>query len=132
MEKKDCVFVYGTLRKHEHNHSLLAEARCLAAFAWTPGLLYDTGLGYPAMTRSDGGRVYGELYNVDTEALQAIDLLEGYVGNPDKNLYDRVRQDVFTENTIYEAYVYVINRHYTEMLRTPIESGNWLIYSRGK
>lgn len=127
IEKHD-VFVYGTLRKHEKNHYLLNGSILVAEQASTNGLLYDTGLGYPALKESDAGTVYGELYTVTDEQLAALDVLEGYFGSDEINLYDRKKQTVFHDRGKAKAYVYVISSAKKRMLNTIIESGDWKLH----
>lgn len=120
------VFVYGTLRKSERNHHLLEYASCLEESCWTNGLLFDTGLGYPAVKESIDGRVQGELYIVNESQLGALDELEGYYGPGKKNLYNRIAQKVFTKTGDYEAYLYILHPENEGMLKAQIESGDWV------
>jgi gamma-glutamylaminecyclotransferase len=75
------VFVYGSLRKGEFNHRLLAVpgARLVIAKARTePGYeLRDLG-AFPGMVRGGAGAVIGEVYEVDEATLAALDRLEGH------------------------------------------------------
>lgn len=127
MNENILVFVYGTLRKHESNHHLLEGAKCVALQSWTSGQIYDTGLGYPAMKSSDEDRVYGELYHINEQQLPLLDELEGYSGPGQKNLYNRIKQTVFTDTGSHEAYVYIIHPDHESILQKLIELGDWKI-----
>lgn len=107
LENVNKVFVYGTLRQHESNHSLLKNARCVSRQCWTNGILYDTGFGYPALLTSANNRVYGEVYEVSDQQLKSLDVLEGYEGKGKENLYERTTQVVHTDFDTIKAYVYV-------------------------
>lgn len=120
------VFVYGTLRKGESNASLLKNAQCIAEQAWTNGILYDTGFGYPAVKKSANGRVFGELYKVTEQELERLDQLEGYVPGGENNLYERIKMPVFTDRGETEAYVYVAGRK--DLLEAEIPGGDWKEY----
>ncbi|MEW8987042.1 MAG: gamma-glutamylcyclotransferase family protein, partial [Bacillus sp. (in: firmicutes)] len=128
-DEKYLVFVYGTLRRHESNHHLLKEACCLAQQAWTKGILYDTGLGYPALKDSNDGVVYGELYEIDFQQLKAIDELEDYLGPGQNNLYNRGSQTVSTDKGDFEAFVYSIHPDQEGILKQIIPLGDWTIYN---
>lgn len=118
------VFVYGTLRQGEVNHSLLKQAKCLARQAWTNGVLYDTTCGYPAMVRDNEERVYGEVYEISEDQLRRLDELEGYTGNQTEDLYDRVIQTIFTDHGCYDAYVYIFEPTKASHL-AKIDFGDW-------
>lgn len=130
--EKNLVFVYGTLRRHEANHDILNGAHCLAQQAWTKGLLYDTGLGYPALKAVDKGTVYGELYEVNFQQLKNLDELEDYIGPGQNNLYNRVKHTVITDNGPVEAFVYCIHPKQEEILTKLIPFGDWRIYHNFK
>lgn len=122
------VFVYGTLRKHEANHHLLSGAKCFAEQAWTYGRLFDTGHGYPALLHSNKEKVFGELYEIDQHQLQLLDQLEDYRGPGGKNIYDRVKQTVYTDTASHKAYVYFIHPDHEDLLKDEIRSGDWRVY----
>ena len=85
------VFVYGTLRAGETNHSLLAQARLLGTCRLASGYrLYDLG-AYPAAKKSDTGHaLVGEVYGIDGQTLAALDRLEEY---PVEYIRERVETD---------------------------------------
>lgn len=118
------VFVYGTLRQHERNHSLLKDARCIAHQAWTNGILYDTGQGYPAMVSGNGRKVYGEVYEVNLLQLKKLDELEDYEEEGHDNLYDRIVQKIHTDFGLVDAHVYVFKGDQVRDLEE-IPSGDW-------
>lgn len=126
--EKYLVFVYGTLRRHEANHHLLKGAWCVAQQAWTKGILYDTGLGYPGLKVANEGMVYGELYEVDFKQLHNLDELEDYFGPGQNNLYNRDKQIVLTDQGEYEAFVYSIHPDQEGLLKQAIPLGDWTIY----
>ncbi|MCQ6275507.1 gamma-glutamylcyclotransferase [Bacillus sp. V3B] len=127
MEKKNLVFVYGTLRKHQSNAHLLKDAILITVQCWTNGEIYDSPYGYPFMKQSKKGTVYGELYQVNEEQLKVLDDLEDYSLDED-NLYDRVVQTVYTDTGSFQALVYVLpeNKQIEEL--TYMTSGNWSVY----
>lgn len=122
------IFVYGTLRRNEENYYLLQNEQCIAQQCWTNGLLYDTSEGYPALKGTTKGKVYGELYLVDKEKLQELDRLEDYNGPGQKNLYNRIKQQVYTDNGAFEAFVYTIAPDYQHLLAQQIDYGDWCIH----
>jgi gamma-glutamylcyclotransferase (GGCT)/AIG2-like uncharacterized protein YtfP len=128
METKHLVFVYGTLRKNEHNHYLLKEATCITEQAWTRGVMYATICYYPVLTNLQERTVYGELYEVNETQLDRLDQLEGYKENGNNNLYNRVKQTIHTDKGEYEAYVYVMDRRDPQFFQERIESADWKVY----
>ncbi|MGG1679457.1 gamma-glutamylcyclotransferase [Neobacillus sp. NRS-1170] len=126
--EKHLVFVYGTLRRYERNHHLLKNAECLADNCWTHGTLLDSGSGYPYLVQSSCHRVYGELYQVNDDELQDLDLLEEYYGPGKDNYYDRVVQSVHTEITDYQAFVYVLPEGREQPNIVQIKEGDWRVY----
>jgi gamma-glutamylcyclotransferase (GGCT)/AIG2-like uncharacterized protein YtfP len=93
------VFVYGTLKNGECNHFFLEQARFLGPAATVEEFLMFAG-GVPVVVRvpepleggalQDTRRIYGEVYEVDREALLRLDSLEGYREGREHNMYDRV------------------------------------------
>lgn len=120
------VFVYGTLRKGEVNAHLLKNATCLEESCWTYGLMYDSGEGYPALIPSRTYRAVGELYEVTEDELKLLDELEDYEEGGTNNLYDRVEQEIFTDEGSIIAYVYISNDD--RLLVKEIPSGDWKEY----
>lgn len=130
MEKRNYVFVYGTLRKDDRNHKLLKDAVCIASHCWTDGKLFDSYKGYPFLVQSNDSRVVGELYVVDDAQLSDLDRLEDYHGSGKNNLYDRVEQMVYTKSGNYQAFVYVLpDKRNTKNMQL-IESGDWILYQK--
>lgn len=135
------VFVYGTLRERECNHYLLAGSERLGGACYAEGKLYDTGLGYPAMTLERGGKVHGELYRVTPAVLRMLDELEDYDGEDGSaaevdargsdNEYWRVVQPIYSDagqgqgQSHTDAYVYVFPAAKAARLE-PIASGDWI------
>ncbi|MFP3918830.1 gamma-glutamylcyclotransferase family protein [Lysinibacillus telephonicus] len=120
------VFVYGTLMKGEVNAHLLTNATCIETSCWTNGLLYDTGFGYPAMVPSLQHRTYVELYVVTESEIKLLDELEDYKENGDNNLYNRVKQLIYTDNNSTYAYVYIANQD--NLLERKVPFGDWKAY----
>ena len=95
------LFVYGTLKRGERNHRLLADQRFVRSAATAPGFrLYDLG-PYPAMVPdADAGPVQGELFSVSECTTAELDDVEGV---PD--LFDRRRVEL-DDGTSAWAYLY--------------------------
>lgn len=125
------VFVYGTLKKGSWNHHLLEKATFLGKSV-TLGKLYDLG-GIPGFVRgNEDGLVHGELYRVDDETLDSLDVLEGYVkSNPGRSLYNRViiaasyihDEDPSVDTTLPNVFIYEINSDIS--FCEHIETGEW-------
>jgi gamma-glutamylcyclotransferase (GGCT)/AIG2-like uncharacterized protein YtfP len=72
------VFVYGTLRRGEPNHHLL-DPRALVRTCRTEPRFTLVSLGaFPAMVPGGTTAVVGELYEIDTVTLAALDRLEDH------------------------------------------------------
>ncbi|MFD0710499.1 gamma-glutamylcyclotransferase [Paenibacillus sp. GCM10027626] len=121
------VFVYGSLRKDEDNFGFLADAEQLADYCYVEGILYDTGLGYPAMTLAHGSKVYGELYRVTPDTLRQLDELEDYHGAEQDNDYLRVVETVYMDEGRAKAFVYVYPDEKAKGLKR-VQSGDWRLY----
>jgi gamma-glutamylcyclotransferase (GGCT)/AIG2-like uncharacterized protein YtfP len=91
------VFVYGTLRRGQANHSWLAGAHWLGEASLRGAVLHDLG-PFPMAVPGDG-LVLGELYGVDAATLARLDRLEGH-----PRLYER-RWLVLEDGR--EAWVYL-------------------------
>lgn len=112
------LFVYGTLRRGEWNHSLLESARFIGDARTRPEFeLYSLG-GCPGMV---AGRsvVLGEVYEVTPAELESIDRLEGH-----PHFYERMRI-VLADGT--RAETYLLPRRAVSG-RPRIDSGDWRSY----
>ncbi len=96
------VFVYGTLKPGENNHSKYCAKKLdgchnRALPAYTMGELFDLGVGYPGMTM--GSRlVYGYLLSFQKFGiLEELDELEDYLPGrvSSQNLYNRHQVEIF-------------------------------------
>lgn len=119
------VFVYGTLRRHEHNHILLMDAVSVSYQAKTRGVLVDTGWGYPALAAGSEW-VFGEVYAVNDDQLARLDRLEGYRGAGANNHYERIRQVVMTDAGEVDAYVYIYTNEIAVGLPR-VAHGDWKV-----
>lgn len=72
------LFLYGTLKRGCCNHHHLAGQTFVGPARTRPGYtLYDIG-GYPGIAASaDRADVIGEVWSVDSAALQRLDIFEG-------------------------------------------------------
>jgi len=102
------VFVYGTLKRGERNHPLVAPYLHRVLPGWVEGFrLYHLPQGphrpyaYPAMVPGEG-RVYGEVLCLAPEALPLLDELE-----EEGVEYRRVRMVAQTPEGPVEAWAYL-------------------------
>jgi gamma-glutamylcyclotransferase (GGCT)/AIG2-like uncharacterized protein YtfP len=96
------------------------------------GSLFDLGI-YPAAIPSSDGRIWGEVYEFDEDAvLAALDDIEGYThSDPDRSLYTRVKAPVtLDDGAIQEAWVYFYNAPLGAAPRIP--SGDYLAHIRAR
>ncbi|WP_273836136.1 gamma-glutamylcyclotransferase family protein [Guptibacillus sedimenti] len=124
------VFCYGTLRSGESNHAVIKEATLIESFSWTNGQLYDTRDGYPALIQNEDATVYGEVYEVDDQLLEKINLLEGYQEGRDYNLYEQVMQIIESNRGSYEAITYMMRKPEKRFMEIP--DGDWVTYRNRK
>jgi len=79
------LFVYGTLRRGERSHHLLADAAWIGAARTPPGYALAVMGWYPALVAGGDTAVTGELYRIPDALWAALDDYEGCPG-----LYRRV------------------------------------------
>lgn len=127
------IFVYGTLKRGELNHGLVAPFARSISGAWTEGDLFDVGL-FPAMVAGTG-QVRGEVVRLDPadveEVVTLLDLLEDCrPDDPAGSLYLRRIVEVVTDDGERErAYAYFYNREHGELPPVEtlerVEGGEW-------
>lgn len=121
------VFVYGTLMQGEAHHNFLANAKLLAEQAWVKGTLFETDDYFPALIEGDE-TVYGELYEVSDSELAALDELEEYFMDPNRDLYERKSLEVGTDGGRHVAYGYLLVKPRRAMLQGKIPHQNWKVH----
>jgi gamma-glutamylcyclotransferase (GGCT)/AIG2-like uncharacterized protein YtfP len=120
-------FVYGTLKRGQSNHQLIAGALRDVAIATVRGRLYDVG-PFPALADGDD-RVYGEVLTIDPNTLPRLlailDDLEGYdPSDPGGSMYVRrlvTATDAEARELVAHAYFY--NRDPAAFVHLP--GGEW-------
>ncbi|SFR55976.1 Uncharacterized conserved protein YtfP, gamma-glutamylcyclotransferase (GGCT)/AIG2-like family [Marinobacter daqiaonensis] len=112
------VAVYGTLKRGQTNHALLADSRYLGRDRLEGVALYHLG-GYPGAVEEHSGSVAVEVYEVSARTLRSLDRLEDF--DPENR-----RQSLFLRKerkTRFGAtWVYLYNRPVSHKRRL---SGNW-------
>ena len=78
-EKTYKVFVYGTLKEGESNHEFLSTAKFLGKAETVAKYAMVNGIGFPFLLgyNKDGKYVKGEVYEVDEDTKEMLDILEG-------------------------------------------------------
>lgn len=116
MTTGDKVLVYGTLLSGMRNHHLLLEAEFVADYEIEGFLMLDLGM-FPGCIRAEGYSIQAELYNINKEILDNLDILEGY-----PNLYDRI----IIETEDGPAHMYILNELVGKFGIVP--NGDWKTY----
>lgn len=127
--------VYGTLRRGERNHRLLAGAAFLGE-AFVRGILRHVpaaptrAYGFPVLIADGDGRVRVELYRViDADTWARLDVLERY-DPADEAASEFLRRTVpVLDRPVDEAQVYVYNGP-LDVLGDVIEGGDWFSIAR--
>ncbi len=111
------IFVYGTLMRGGQLAEILHDSQCKGS-ARIRGSLFDTTLGFPALTDpvQEGDTVEGEIYEVKIETLRQLDTAEDV-----PHLYERITTVLLDEQI--EVFVY----RYVPSVATAryIPSGKW-------
>ena len=93
------VFVYGTLKQGFYNHGVLAGATYIGTDIVTGYSLVDLG-AYPGAVEDNEGAIIGEVYYINPEILERLDILEG-----EGTLYKRIFVNGEIQENM-EMYVY--------------------------
>lgn len=113
------VFVYGTLRKGECNHHLLAQSEYLGLYETEPSYqLFDLG-DYPGLSEGSHS-ITGEVYRIDAATLAQLDMLEEVP-------VEYRRESI--ETPFGTAWIYLYQD--TSQLDQVIDSGNWILREVG-
>jgi len=72
------VAVYGSLRKGMYNHALLKKANYLGRYDTKPVYSMYAVSSYPGVKPKGNTSIVMEVYEVDDELLEEVNLLEGY------------------------------------------------------
>lgn len=108
------VAVYGSLKRGFGNNGVLGDSKFLGK-KWLQGFdMFEVCSAFPCITVGEG-KIEVELFEIDKETLQRLDWLEGYRGEGDGNLYNRIE--------IEGHYLYVYGR-IPEGLKK-VEGGVW-------
>jgi GntR family transcriptional regulator / MocR family aminotransferase len=106
------VAVYGTLRRGERNHALMADAELLGS-GWIPGRIHrmrrnaDRAYGFPALVDDPAGRVAVEVYRLpDSAHLARLDDLESYDPAAEAGSEYLRRRTVVLEGPVGSAWIY--------------------------
>lgn len=94
------IFVYGSLKRGQRLHDVLLGQQFLGLAETLPDYaLFDCG-EYPALVKvsTNGDSVKGELYRVEPNCLQNLDLIEGV----DQGLYSRQPVNLQSVNTFHK------------------------------
>jgi gamma-glutamylcyclotransferase (GGCT)/AIG2-like uncharacterized protein YtfP len=117
------LFVYGTLRPGDVRWHHLAPF--VVDDGWldtVTGILFDTGLDYPAAVFDDGGTIHGHTFALLDEssgrALEVLDEVEGIVDGEYSRVIVRTGRGV-------DAWAYASG---DGLDLTPIVSGNWFLH----
>jgi len=125
------VAVYGTLRRGERNHGLIADAEFLGR-GTVSGRLFgmprneERAYGYPAFIPGAGGRVVVELYGLpEAGRLAVLDRLEAYDPADEASSEYLRRRIAVAEGAVDEAWIYWFAGD-PPPSAVPIPGGDWV------
>ncbi len=104
--KKIRLFVYGTLCRGLSRNNLLSQAKFID-LAYCEGGLIDVG-SYPGLVRGEG-YVVGEVYEIDSDTLSRLDMVEGFYEDDIKHsLFTRKMASIcsFRDNSTTTTWLY--------------------------
>jgi len=119
------IFVYGTLMANLPLSHILDNSEFLGVTVAGGVCLYNIG-SYPAIKRGDGA-VVGELYFVNNETLQHLDIVEGfYADDLINSLYHRRKIKILLPAISSDVYAYFYNCPVDKVAH--IEGGDYRAY----
>jgi gamma-glutamylcyclotransferase (GGCT)/AIG2-like uncharacterized protein YtfP len=120
-QNMNLLFVYGTLRRGETNHALLAGARPVGDATTAPKYsLRDHGESV-GLARNGTQAVVGEVYALEDDDLARLDRLAG------PGLYDRAEVELANGRVVF---AYMIPDHHSRHC-PEVPGGDWVAWRRG-
>ena len=130
------VFVYGTLREGEYNHSYISNnlVKSLGVYKTREKfyMIYKNGLSFPYLVAASllqlntpPIQITGEVYEITEEGLNQINLLEGVPRHYQRDV-------IFVENgsSFAMCFIYVLNDvNYIKKIQESMEEGFSIITS---
>jgi gamma-glutamylaminecyclotransferase len=121
-QSMNLLFVYGTFRRGEPNHALLAGARPVGNATTAPKYsLRDHGES-AGLARHGAQAVVGEVYAVEDDDLARLDRLAG------PGLYDRAEIELANGRVVF---AYLIPDHHSRHC-PEVPGGDWVAWRRGR
>jgi gamma-glutamylaminecyclotransferase len=119
------MFVYGTLKRGHGNNHYLRNCEFLGEALSLKPEFAMSGFGIPFLHEGGEQRVYGELWEVDPDALVRIDRLEGHP----RHYCRRLKIFVDQQGKRHAAWVYLVDHrwgkcHEGDVLSWPVEGKN--------
>lgn len=116
----ELVFVYGTLLSGHRNHYYLKNSRFVGVGEVKGLALFDVTEHYPGVVQEEDSAVLGEVYEVDSATLKALDRLEG-----NGSLYQREKFSVMIKGkAVLEVWIYLWLRPVAGA-RVPFDKQPW-------
>lgn len=125
---KEFVAVYGSLRKGFGNNRLLSSAEFLGDGATIDHFTMHSLGGFPCIVEDGNCNVAVEVYAVDNDTFERLDMLEGY---PD--FYNRKLTEIclFSGEQV-KCWVYYMDQDNAYIRpNSEVESGDWKEFKQG-
>ena len=127
MNKKYLVSVYGSLRAGMGNHSYyLSNSEYKGTFTTEPEYTLHSLSAYPGLKLNGNHSIVMEVYEVDENTLNNLNVLEGYRPKDKATFYDRI--EINTPWGKSFTYIYVSDLSKESI----VESGDWVEFKNKK